>query len=488
MNEVKVKPLSLFTLSQKSDVVYLQAVCEKYVDAFGKDVAEGNKDYVKIRNQLEKLVDAAEHTSPDYSKMGAAQKREFVKDLLDTEYRQGFGEDGTKMIVRMVDEEHKIVEGLSAKAAIADRVEDAIVKGVASKQIVIPPQLVKELGQYWMYYGAEMPTNLVAYAGFDDEPWAYGRSLVKPEAGKMPTWTDFLSRLNDPEAFAAWVYGVASQKYKGRQVLWMSGASGEDGKTFVQKIICNNVFYKSDATITNTAMSGDAQRFAAAAFENKAIAVWGDCNNQMALMSEFVKQISGGSEGDKARIERKGKDSYDKQLSTRLWINSNFDPMITNDNFARSRLLYISVAPLTEAPDITLKSKFVEELPAFLEYGKICYDKVCTDQRKIKQVDEAMTAIDGFTQGADSEYEAIFETKFEVGTKLDTDYFVTVSSVSQMLKREGIKKNIEQNWFYTWLEKTHGYVRVTTTIKNGLNKPKSTKIIRGLKFSFAEYQ
>jgi len=300
-----------------------------------------------------------------------------------------------------------------------------------------------------------------------DDDWVLGRSKHKPKQGPMPTWDNYLSRMNDKEAFAAWIYGVASKRYKGRQVLWIHGGEGEDGKTFTQKIISDELFPNVYAAMSNHALSEGASRFMQADFEGKVLATWGDCNNSTVLLREDIKQLSAGSEGDVARVEKKNKQAYSAQMEAVLWINSNFRPVVTGDNFVRSRLLYINLAKLDEPKDRTLKAKFIAELPALLAYGEQCFEKLCPDSRRVIQNDIANAEIDEMVVESEAEYEGIFDRYFNyVTTKtknLEGSYALT-SDIQAILKKEGLRKNYDQSKWYAWLSKRHSFNKMRRTV------------------------
>jgi phage/plasmid-associated DNA primase len=193
--------------------------------------------------------------------------------------------------------------------------------------------------------------------------------------------------MNDPEGFSAWIYGVASKRYKGRQILWLQGKHGEDGKTYIQKLIAEALFPNVSQPMVNSALSGDASRWMGAEFIGKTLAYWDDCNNRRALFMEVVKQLSAGSQGNKARIESKGVMAYQGELDTRLWINSNFAPEVSQDNFITSRLLYITIEKMAEDPDPEIGTRFKAELPQFFRYAKACYERCCPDDYAIVQPD-----------------------------------------------------------------------------------------------------
>lgn len=461
--KTKMKAWLNCTKPQKADKEFLRSQVTAYEESL--DDVDNNKDYIKFVDALYDLEQAeAKKTEAEAKKSGKRpspadmnedEKRVLACEILNPNYRIGFGKDGTKMMLEIVDFDKKLVKAVDNKAAIDDQIEKAIADKIVSAGITFSPFHVRELSQYWKLYGEKLPANLVTYAGFDTEAWAFGRAKIHPASGEMPTWTHFLARMNDPEAFAAWIYGVASKRYVGRQVMWLHGENGEDGKSFIQKRIIDQLFDNVTAAMDNSALGEGAARFLRAEFENKALAFWDDCNNTMALMREDIKQLSSGEEGNPTRIEKKGKQAYTAQLETRLWINSNFAPVVPSDNYVRSRLLYIHLDAMEDKPDAAIGPKFVKEMPAFLEYGRKCFEKLCVDGRAIQQNKTANTEINELVMDHDDKYKAIFDRRF----RKDKAANVKTSTVGEILAAEKLSSPFAKSQFYSWLEKTHGLVK-----------------------------
>lgn len=480
---VKIKDWSAMTKREQNNREYLIAQKEAYERTY--DDPNSNKTYIKIDNALfdieqkEKKQFDKTGGREDYSSLSDSEKRELVCSLLDPHYRKGFGQDGTKRMLRVIDKDNKIVAIVDNKQAMQEQIEQTIADLVVAQGETLSPYLINELARYWNLYGQTIPDGVKTYGGLSDDGWVLGRSKHKPKSGPMPTWDNFLDRMNDPKAFAAWIYGVASKQYRGRQVLWFHGASGEDGKTYVQKLIARELFPNVTAAMSNQSLNEGAARFMQAEFENKALATWGDCNNASALLREDIKQLSAGAEGDVARVEKKNKQAYSAQMEAVMWINSNFRPVVTGDNYVRSRLLYINIGKMEEQADVNIGVKFVAELPAFLAYGQRCYEELCRDNRKIAQNEIANEEIEEMVLDAEGEYQSIFARHFiEVKTseKLSVVTYTLVSDIPPILKKEGLKSNNSQGWWYDWLKQRHGYFKTFKMI-NG----KKTSIIVGLK-------
>ncbi len=460
----RIKEMKDLTPHEKDDLEFLEALLLEY-EKFNGPAYDGKKHKIKLR--LAVLASSRELT--------VEEKFEVASKLLPN-LKKHFDPDkgAIRQVFRVVDEANKLGSLIQNPKSISETIRHYLGQNIRSLNgPMLEPGDIRNYADIWLDYSECV--DFETFGGFSDEKWCLGRCLYKPaeEDGKCDTWRNFLSRMNDPEGFSAWIYGVASKRYKGRQILWLQGKHGEDGKTYIQKLIAEALFPNVSQPMVNSALSGDASRWMGAEFIGKTLAYWDDCNNRRALFMEVVKQLSAGSQGNKARIESKGVMAYQGQLDTRLWINSNFAPEVSQDNFITSRLLYITIDKMEEDPDPEIGSRFKAELPQFLRYAKACYERCCPDDYAIVQPDHVSLAIGELATDFEQQWIDIFETHFE--TVDDPKYFMTAKRVSEILEEEGLKDNFKKNDWYAWVEKRHGCKRVSTR-KGG----KSVKIVVGL--------
>lgn len=474
----------LISDAERGDVDLLVKIRVAYEQAYGELVTEKH-DYVRIKNQIEKLLkqkqvelikleserNSLEAKEGDYSNITDSEKWQLSRKLLNPRFRKFVGLAGTTELIKIRDEENMLVSKVINPKAIREQLADTIAEHCTQQGTIYSPHFIDELVRFWERYGDSIE-EFAVYGGFKPDSWCLGRSLHSPNVGEMPTWKNFMSRMNDPEAFAAWIYGVASKRYRGRQILWLKGENGEDGKSYIQRLIAKNLFPNVSHAMANSAFSEGAARFIGAEFENKALAYWDDCNNTMALFREDVKMLSSGAEGNASRIEHKGVMAYQAQLEARMWINSNYAPSVSHDNFVRSRLLYITLGPMREEQDIEIGKKFEVELSAFLKYGEEMFDKLCKDSRKVRQCESALAEIDDLADNFEEHHETIFTNAFEVG---ESDRYVTCRHIQDVLKREGLKDVHKQSDWYRWLERRKSLVR-----KKHQEDGKSIKVVFGM--------
>ena len=191
--------------------------------------------------------------------------------------------------------------------------------------VPLPPRKANELVKYWLNH-TELVAEPVIMGLPGDNNWCLHRSKYFPDPNvKFPTWQRILDRMSDPIAFSAWQYGVYTGNYQGRQMLWMHGENGEEGKSAIARILGQELYGPAHNAISNASINSNEKRFLNSHFEHAALVIYPDASNRKCLSSEEFKTLaSAGS--DPVLIERKGKQAYTAYLNARMWICSNFSP------------------------------------------------------------------------------------------------------------------------------------------------------------------
>jgi hypothetical protein len=328
--------------------------------------------------------------------------------------------------------------------------------------VPLPPRKANELIKYWFNHTEliEEP-SIMGLVG--DDHWCLHRSKYFPDPSvDFPTWKKVLSRMSDAEAFCAWQYGVYSALYNGRQMVWMHGENGEEGKSLVARVIGQHLYGPAHNAISNASISSNEKRFLNSFFEHAALVIYPDASNRKCLSSEEFKTLaSAGS--DPVLIERKGKPAYTAYLNARMWICSNFSPEVTSDNFMTSRLLYINISPLVdEAPDPSISERLIAELSGFLAYAKECYEKRCPDNYRIQT--DTDSAVKELTEQYYENYDIIFSKHWQ---QADEQSEVEAPVLKSILCNEGIKSNTQYSEFVEWLAKYKGVKKQKRSSMNG---------------------
>lgn len=291
----------------------------------------------------------------------------------------------------------------------------------------------------------------------DEDVWCIHRPTHEPDANvPYDRWANILSRMSDPKAFAAWIWGVYTDENKGRQVLWLHGEHGEDGKSAIATLIARELFGPAHHAISNASLGASEKRFLTSFFENASLVIYPDANNTKCLLSETFKTVaSAGS--DPVLIERKGKQAYTARLQARMWVCSNHPPAVTKDNYVLSRLLYVHIDKMQgERPDPKVIEYLKEQLPGFLHYAKQAYEERCPDHYRIITEGQTDQMVQGFADNFYVQYETIFDKHWELG---DSGDFIEASKLWDVVRKEGITSNHAYGDFLRWLTEKKGVVK-----------------------------
>ena len=357
--------------------------------------------------------------------------------------------------LQVTDAEHKVVA--PTFEGDADRLLARMLsRTIKSKMgLVVGAKLAKDMVEVWLNHADTIPMPK-PMAKPEEDIWCFHRANHEPDSSvAINRWLNILNRMSDAKAFAAWVWGVYSCEYKGRQVLWLHGKHGEDGKSLITQLIASELFGPAHNAISNASLGASEKRFLASYFENASLVIYPDASNRRCLMSETFKTVaSAGS--DPVLIERKGKQAYTSYLKARMWVCSNFAPEITNDNYILSRLLYIDIDKMDEKPDPKVRDDLKAELPGFLHYAKQAYEERCPDNYKIVSIDDTETRVKRMAEDFFEEYEVIFNKYWEF---CGQDEFVDAAKVRDITRKEGLTSNHDHKNFITWLTEKRGVVK-----------------------------
>lgn len=206
------------------------------------------------------------------------------------------------------------------------------------------------------------------HLSWEPEEYAFkkiNRNLIVP--GPTPYWDEFTSRLDYPELFMAWVWSVLEPTNTVRQVLWITG-EGQDGKSAVQKAL---EFLVGDSHSYAAKRADFESQFFLGSVEGKALISIPDNRNQLLLKNDYIKQISGG---DSASIERKGAQSRSGIIRAKIYVHSNYIPLVNPDSrFETSRLLHLNLKK-PKSNDADFEEKLKSEVWQFLAKCKDAFD------------------------------------------------------------------------------------------------------------------
>ena len=278
------------------------------------------------------------------------------------------------------------------------------------------------------------------YAGIDEvNEWATARaSAVVDSSQPFPTWQDVLSRLSDGPAFAAWIWGVYSRRYRGRQSLWMH-SEGEVGKSTIIDTIAS-LFGSSYTSISNSTFTQNS-RFAMSALYGKHFIVYPDANDPKLFYREQFKLLASGGI-DSLQVEFKRKDPFTAKFDGHVIIGSNLAPSAL-EAAQKSRVIYQYLdRPQTLIADAGEKLKY--ELSGFLGYAQQCYAERCVDNYKIHLTNAAQQFADEATAADATEQFELLNSLF-VLTGKEND-IVDCATLTKILTLHHLSKHDREDF------------------------------------------
>ena len=402
-------------------------------------------------------------------------KRDLAKAYADSLYRYGvLRTDKTcdSRLFKILDEDNRVVVHLPG----TERAEAKIVKTDLAKAIMATPSAppspdcLNDMFNWWSIHGEQIKGELTeeGYSEgvltctsiiYENDPeykdaWSLYKSPYKPDSAvQWPLIRETLDRMTDPEAFSALIWGVYSRRYKGRQVLWLYGEKGEEGKSYFVGFLGKKLFgLNAGFKAASSSQLNGKRPFTNATYVGARLVVYPDCNNPNVLENEHMKEMSGGGR-DAITTEEKFKAANTTTIDARFVICSNKKPFVRRDQWYRSRLLFNSIRPLNGPKDATIDVKYEVELNGFLAYAKDCYEKLCPNDEAIQVNPITISLVEKMIEEADPLNKDIFTRNFTLDPKGVVPYKKLTTVLEEL---ENLKNTTSQKEFREYLESLPG--------------------------------
>lgn len=150
--------------------------------------------------------------------------------------------------------------------------------------------------------------------------------------GDTPCWDSFLSRVDRPKEFLAFIYSIFVEEDRGRQICWIRDSGGGGKSTMIKAI---STALGSNIVSTVDAKKLDTNYFFASVL-GKRLVVDADCQFLNLVSHVRMHNITGG---DIVPIERKFHDVVHERVYAKVMICSNYYPQVTNEKNQFSRML-----------------------------------------------------------------------------------------------------------------------------------------------------
>ena len=285
----------------------------------------------------------------------------------------------------------------------------------------------------------------------DTEIPAFGRPMIEPiedNYNKFENISKFFARLSDGEALAAWIWGVYSNEYVGRQVPWVTG-NAQQKKSLIFNTLFTELF--GNAYVSCAASDEkNSDKFFTSYFEYAKLAVIPDNNNKMMIMSGWLKMMTGK---DSVKVERKFADATSKPLEASVFILANCEPEFHSKQEAISRAMPQRLIDEKDPEFVeNLADKVVEEVPYFLSWAKFCYKMRCKDGYKVTINDAVLHNIELATRRHEKDLFTFFHEHYEISE----GNAVTLKRITNDITDARLNNRWFRENFLTYLEYKYG--------------------------------
>lgn len=356
-------------------------------------------------------------------------------------------------VFEIKDRGQKIVTRVDTDTKDLTSVARVVAPTLEREGLILDSGMAKQFFDTFKIY-AKPSTRPVICAQPEDDDWCFHRITIRPDASAdFPLIREhFLSRIDDPEAFCAWVFGVYSRKYTGRQVLWIKG-NGVDGKSTWFDNFGRTVFGSAFGAIMPSDIENNPAFFMDLIADKRFVWV-PDNNNQKLLWSAAFKQVASGG-ADKVTVNAKFKRAYQTYLEANVAIGSNFAPDIQGSRHNISRILWVDISETNGAPDPTLPKRMMKELPGFLAYAEQCFAERCPEGNVIEVNDVVKAKVEVRIADTQESEQATLDRYFviEEGASMTPAEFIA------KLEEAGVRRSFDQGNFRDWLTREHGVTK-----------------------------
>ena len=267
------------------------------------------------------------------------------------------------------------------------------------------------------------------------------------EEGPTPAWDEFLDRLDDPQAFLAWVW-MLTLPTATRQVLWLQG-DGHDGKSVVSTVLREEL---GGAAVALTDEDIEhAPRWVGGNVYGRRLVVMDDTKNARMLQRGLIHRLTGSGS---MTCERKMEPSFSYTANVAILATSNFSPEVSRGAADKTRILPLTVRNRSIVPDSGWAFRLHSEFPALLARAAAAYTA-----RAVAPGEPAITVAgavqENLTAAHESDDEAYTATFARTGLRFDPTGEITSQQWTERLAMAGLdamKNGMEVGRLKRWVQ------------------------------------
>lgn len=197
-----------------------------------------------------------------------------------------------------------------------------------------------------------------------------------PTLGSCPIFQELLSRCENADAVAAFIWSIFELGSDLQQYLWIFG-NGQDGKGALGKLLAKLL---GNTYCSETSRGVQNDKYYTSNFIGKRLVNYPDNNDPKLTTCEQFKILTGG---DSIRIEAKYGSAYTKRLDLKFLIFSNKLPEISTQKSDQRRAIISYISPFSERPNPQYNELLWEERAEILDYCKSVYERIVVNHGPI---------------------------------------------------------------------------------------------------------
>lgn len=356
--------------------------------------------------------------------------------LLDREPEYFVVQEWERRIVRRI-AKRDVKQYLSRKAALEASLYAATNYG--RTDFALSSTVSNEIVKHWMDNVAESP-RVVTYKSYDDtsESFCFYQCPVVPDfdmkLDDMPVTKNMLSRHSDPEFLLAFLAGLLTKRYRGRQSIW-DYSRGNTGRSSFYSTILNECMGINRGYGVVPPSGSTSNKHFYHGLEGVGVGYVGECNNRAFLRTEHFKTLTGY---DVAKVDPKGVDGHNATMAMNFIILSNHLPDMPDEESTQSRVVVTETAPLLverkNADDVQAMVR--KELPGILALGIRQYEKpgMVTNDQFIRLNDRSIELKSLLTEEYNAVYDGFVQQYLIINEDDDNSVSIAYSALHALWK------------------------------------------------------
>ena len=313
--------------------------------------------------------------------------------------------------------------------------------------------------QLWLVSapGRPEPFPLLTWAS-DSRPAHHKMAFDPLPMGECqtPLFDELMKRTTNFQALRTWIGSIFDENSQLQQYVWLHGHGG-NGKGALVRALTRELgsAAKADTAPDTSRLS----QFWTHGLMGKRLCVFPDCDRPEFVKSGLFKSLTGE---DDVRVEPKGKSVLSIRFSLKLLFTSNDKPAISGSKADLRRVIYCSIADVTDRGCRDYEAALQAEAPAFISKCWASYSLMSKGDSRYEIVSKNEAEVAEVVANEEHDFEAFVEDclifdRDENGRIVENKAFITRAiDMTEAMDSAGIKSKREKDGLRKYLERKHG--------------------------------